>query len=247
MIDLELLRKNPEIFKNEVKKRGMKIDVDGDLAIDSRRRSLIFKVDELRAQKNEASKKIPLLSGEEKQKMIKEMKKVNKELSELETRMNEAEKLFFERVASYPNITHPSVPSGRNENDNVVMYMVGEKPDFDFEPRNHIELGKNLEIIDEDRAAKVSGARFIFLKNEAVLLQFALVRYVMDFLVGKGLYLLFHLFLLKNGLCSGQDFFLWKPHNIIKLNLMNYSWLEHLKFRYVHIIRMKYLMLMNYL
>lgn len=207
MIDLELLRKNPEIFKNEVKKRGMKIDVDGDLALDSRRRSLIFKVDELRAQKNEASKKIPLLSGEEKQKMIKEMKKVNKELSELETRMNEAEKLFFERVASYPNITHPSVPSGRNENDNVVMYMVGEKPDFDFEPRNHIELGKNLEIIDEDRAAKVSGARFIFLKNEAVLLQFALVRYVMDLLVGKGFIPLIPPVLVKERAMFGTGFF----------------------------------------
>jgi len=207
LIDLELLRKNPKIFKDEIKKRGINIDIDIDLALDSERRSLIFKVDELRAKKNEASKKISELSGPEKQKIIEEMKIVNEELNDLEVQMNEAEKLFFERISAYPNITHTSVPVGKDENDNVVMYKVGKKPDFDFEPRNHIDLGRELGVLDEDRAAKISGARFIFLKNETVKLQFALVQYVLDLLVGKGFIPLIPPVLVKERAMYGTGFF----------------------------------------
>jgi seryl-tRNA synthetase len=207
LIDLELLRKNPEIFKDEIKKRGIKINIDNDLALDSERRNLIFKVDELRAQKNEASKKIPGLSGTEKQKMIKEMKKVNEELRALEHKMNKTEQLFFKRISTYPNISHPSVPIGKDENDNVVIYMVGEKPGFDFKPRNHIELGEKLGILDEERATKISGARFVFLKNMAVMLQFALVQYVLDLLVQKGFIPLIPPVLVKERAMYGTGFF----------------------------------------
>lgn len=207
MIDLELLRKNPEIFKDEIKKRGIKINIDNDLALDSERRNLIFKVDELRAQKNEASKKIPGLSGTEKQKMIKEMKKVNEELRALEHKMNKTEQLFFKRISTYPNISHPSVPIGKDENDNAVIYMVGEKPGFDFKPRNHIELGEKLGILDEERATKISGARFVFLKNMAVMLQFALVQYVLDLLVQKGFIPLIPPVLVKERAMYGTGFF----------------------------------------
>ena len=207
MIDLELFRKNPDIFKDEISKRGMKIDVEEDIALDSERRELIFKVDELRAQKNEASKKIPDLSGAEKKKKIEEMKKVNKELDDLEILMKAKEELFFERISNYPNITHRSVPSGRDSRDNVVKYLVGEKPVFDFEPKNHIELGKKLEILDEERAAKISGARFIFLKKDAVVLQFALVQYVLSLLVKEGFIPLIPPVLVKERAMYGTGFF----------------------------------------
>ena len=161
MIDLENFRKNPEIYKKEISKRNMKINVEDDIVLDQKRRNLIFKVDEIRAKKNDASKLIPGLSGDKKQKVIEDMKSLNESLNTVEKKLSETDKLFFERFSLYPNISHPSVPAGKDENDNVVAYMIGSKPDFGFKPRNHQELGLILDIIDENRAAKISGSRFI--------------------------------------------------------------------------------------
>lgn len=207
MIDVELLRKNPEIFKVEIEKRGMKIDIDSDLKLDAQRRGLIFKVDEIRAQKNEASKKVPLLSGTEKQEMITRMKQLNDELKTLEEKLQVSEKEFSNRIAAYPNITHSSVPVGKDESGNVIAYFVGEKPQFDFKVKNHVEIGNTLNIIDEERASKISGARFIFLKNEAVGLQFALVQYVLGLLMEKGFTPLIPPVLVKERAMYGTGFF----------------------------------------
>jgi seryl-tRNA synthetase len=207
VIDVELLRKNPEIFKVEIEKRGMKIDIDSDLKLDAQRRGLIFKVDEIRAQKNEASKKVPLLSGTEKQEIIKRMKQLNDELKTLEEKLQVSEKEFSNRIAAYPNITHSSVPVGKDESGNVIAYFVGEKPQFDFKVKNHVEIGNTLNIIDEERASKISGARFIFLKNEAVGLQFALVQYVLGLLMEKGFTPLIPPVLVKERAMYGTGFF----------------------------------------
>ena len=207
MIDLEFLRKNPDIFKQEIKKRNMKINVDEDIKLDSERRNLIFKIDEIRAKKNDASKLIPRLSGKEKQKIIEEMKDLNDSLKRLEKNLVVVEQRFFERISAYPNLSHSSVPVGSDEKDNVVLYMVGEKPFFDFEPGNHIELGTALDILDEDRASKISGSRFVFLKKDAVRLQFALIQYVLDLLVEKGFSPLIPPVLVKERAMYGTGFF----------------------------------------
>ncbi len=207
MIDLELLRKNPEIFKREIEKRGMPINVDDDLKLDAGRRKLIFQVDEIRAKKNEASKIAPNLQGDEKNEMISRMKVLNDDLKKLEDNLAEKERQFFEKIASYPNISHASVPSGKDESGNVIEYFVGEKPVFDFSVKNHIELGTALNIIDEERAAKISGSRFIFLKNEAVRLQFALVLYVLNKLMQKGFTPLIPPVLVKERAMYGTGFF----------------------------------------
>ncbi len=207
MIDLELLRENPEIIREEIKKRGMKIDVDRDIELDEKRRKLIFKVDELRSRKNDASKEIPTLKGEKKDSLIKQMKELNKELQLLEEELKEVEQKFFESLANYPNISHLSTPAGKGEEDNVVEYFKGEKPDFSFKPKNHIQLGTHLDILDEDRAAKVSGSRFVFLKNEAVLLEFALIGYVFDLLLKKGFVPMVPPSLVKKEAMYGTGFF----------------------------------------
>jgi seryl-tRNA synthetase len=207
VIDLELLRKNPEIFREEIKKRNMRIDVDADLVLDEKRRDLIFKVDELRARKNETSKLIPGFSGEKKTEMVGQMKLLNEDLKEKEDTLAAIEKSFFEKLASYPNVTHSSVPVGKDETGNVVAYFVGEKPVFNFEAKSHIEIGTKLGIIDEERAAKISGARFVFLKNEAVLLQFALVQYVLGILISKGFSPLIPPVLVKERAMYGTGFF----------------------------------------
>ncbi len=207
MIDLELLRNNPEIIKEEIKKRQMKIDVDKDIKLDDGRRSLIFEIDELRAKKNEASKKIPKLKGEEKNKLISQMKNLNQSLQILEEKLNKVEEKFYASLANYPNISNSSTPVGKDENDNVVEYFKGEKPEFSFEPKNHIQLGTRLDILDEKRAAKISGSRFVFLKRDAVLLEFALVRYVLDLLIGKGFILMIPPTLVKQDAMHGTGFF----------------------------------------
>jgi len=207
MIDLELLRKNPERFREELKKRNIKIDLDKDLELDKKRRELIFKVDQFRARKNQASKLIPEAAGEEKKKIIDEMKQINSELEFFEAELEKTDKEFFEKLSAYPNFSHPTVPVGKDENDNMVDHLKGEKPVFNFSPKNHIELGRYLDILDEERASKISGSRFVFLKNENVKLQFALVQYVMDILTERGFSPLIPPVLVKEKAMYGTGFF----------------------------------------
>jgi len=207
VIDLEILRKNPEIIEEEIKKRGMKIDVRADIKLDIERRGFIARIDEIRAKKNETSKLIPNITGTEKEKMINEMKSINEDLRNLENQFEELDKKFFLNLAGYPNITHSSVPIGKDESGNIPLYFEGRKPEFDFKVKNHVELGSGLDIIDEERASKISGARFVFLKNEAVLLQFALVQYVMNLLIRKGHIPLIPPVLVKERAMYGTGFF----------------------------------------
>ncbi|MBC8386628.1 MAG: serine--tRNA ligase [Actinobacteria bacterium] len=207
MIDLELLRKNPEVVKEEIKKRGIKLDVNADIELEKERRNLIFRGDELRSKKNDASKIIPKLKGAEKEKIIADMKQLNNDLKKIEVELNKVERKFFLHLSNYPNISHPTTPVGKDEKDNKVIYHIGEKPDFDFKPKNHIELGTSLNILDEKRAAKISGSRFIFLKNENVILEFALIQYVLNILIKKGFIPLIPPVLVKEKSMYGTGFF----------------------------------------
>ncbi len=219
MIDLDLLRKSPEIIKEELKKRNIKIDIEKDIELDLKRRDLIFKIDEIRAKKNQVSKLIPTLSGYEKSKVIEEMRLLNKQLSELESKLDIINKDFFERISRYPNISHPSVPIGKDENDNVIDHFFGEKPKFSFIPKNHIELGNLLDIIDEERASKISGSRFVFIKGENVKLQFALVGYVLDILTSRGFIPLIPPVLVKERAMYGTGFFPVEANQYYKTEL----------------------------
>jgi len=207
MIDLELLRKNPKVVKEEIKKRGIRLDVNADIELEKERRNLIFRGDELRSKKNDASKMIPKLKGAEKEKIIADMKQLNNDLKKIEVELNKKERKFFLHLSNYPNISHPTTPVGKDEKDNKVMYHIGEKPYFDFKPKNHIELGTSLDILDEKRAAKISGSRFIFLKNENVILEFALIQYVLNILIKKGFIPLIPPVLVKEKSMYGTGFF----------------------------------------
>jgi len=207
MIDLELFRKNPQIFKSEIEKRGLKIDISSGIELDRKKRDLILKIDRLRSEKNIASKTIPGLKGEKKNKEISRMKEINEDLKKMETELNDIENKFILHFSAYPNLSHVSTPAGKDESGNVVESYFGKKPEFDFKPENHIDLGTNLDILDEKRAAKISGSRFVFLKNEAVLLEFALVRYVLNILTDKGFTLLLPPLLVKEMAMYGTGFF----------------------------------------
>ena len=207
MIDLELFRKNPQIFESEIKKRGLKINTSIGLKLDKVKRDLIFKIDRLRSEKNLASKIISGLKGEEKNKKIDQMKKINDDLKKMEAELAEVEDKFIIHFSTYPNLSHSTTPVGKDESGNVVQSYYGKKPEFDFKPKSHVDLGVNLDILDEKRAAKISGSRFVFLKNEAVLLEFALVQYVLGILIHKGFTLLLPPLLVKEAAMYGTGFF----------------------------------------
>ena len=186
MLDIKLIREDPEPFRQALARRGLDERVDELLAADERRRELTQRVEALRAEQNRASKAIGRASGDEKQALIAEVAKVSAELKEIEPELAEAETALTLLLASTPNLPHPSAPDGFTDEDAVEVRRLGDPPRFDFEPKDHAELGAALGVLDVERGARTSGSRFVYLLGDLVFVQFALMRNAMDVLVEKG-------------------------------------------------------------
>ena len=186
MLDIKLIREDPEPFRQALARRGLAERVDELLAADERRRELTQRVEALRAEQNRASKAIGRASGDEKQALIAEVAKVSAELKELEPELAEAETALTLLLASTPNLPHPSAPDGFTDEDAVEIRRLGDPPRFDFEPKDHAELGAALGVLDVERGARTSGSRFVYLLGDLVFVQFALMRNAMDVLVERG-------------------------------------------------------------
>ena len=180
MIDIKLLREKPEIIKEALKKRGAEVDVDYLRELDQRIRSLKKEIDDLRRKRNEISKQAPKVPEK-----IEEAKQIKEELRKREERLAGLQKEFDSIFLLIPNIPLEDTPIGKDENDNVVVEKWGEPKKFNFPVKDHLELGKLWDLIDVERAAKISGSRFGILKNEAVLLEFALIKFTYDFLTER--------------------------------------------------------------
>ncbi len=207
MLDIKLIRQDPDRVKQELKNRNIDVDIDELLNLDKRRREILVKVEELRAEKNEASKLISELKGDEREELIKEMREVSKTLDNLEPQLKDVEKEFNNLMIKLPNLSHESVPIGKDETGNVVEKKWGKKPDFQFKVKDHEELGLTLDIIDKERGAKVSGSRFFFLKNEGVILEFALINYVNEKLLKEDFTPIVPPVLVKQEAMFGTGFF----------------------------------------
>jgi seryl-tRNA synthetase len=186
MLDIKLIREDPEPFRQALARRGLAERVDELLAADERRRELTQRVEALRAEQNRASKAIGRASGDEKRALIAEVAKVSAELKELEPELAEAETALTLSLASTPNLPHPSAPDGFTDEDAVEVRRLGDPPHFDFEPKDHAELGAALGVLDVERGARTSGSRFVYLLGDLVFVQFALMRNAMDVLVERG-------------------------------------------------------------
>ncbi len=187
MLDIKRIREDPDPFRAALARRNLADAVDRLLAADERRRSLTARVEELRAEQNRASKAIGAADGDEKQKLIDEVAKVSAELKELEPQLGEAEEELHRLLAETPNLPHESAPDGFTEEDAVeVRRNHDEPPAFDFEPRDHAELGAMLGVLDTERGARTSGSRFVYLMGDLVFIQFALMRHAMDILIEDG-------------------------------------------------------------
>ena len=184
MQDVKFIIEDPEKIKAGAIKKHIKVDIDKIVELYGKRNEALQKIEALRARQNEVSKQIP--QTDDKTPLLEEMKKVKAEVQSLEPEIEELEGEIDTLAAHVPNPTLDSVPDGGGEEDNVVVSTHGKKPEFDFEPRDHIEIGKMLDIIDIERGVRASGARFYYLKNEAALLEFALVQHIMHKLNKKG-------------------------------------------------------------
>lgn len=187
MLDIKFIRENPKKVKEGCLKKGIKVDIDELLEVDKRRRETLQALEDMRAQKNKANKEIRQAKNQrEKNKIILKMRELDRNSDRLDKTLKELDRKFNDLILQVPNLPLNDVPIGKDERDNVVLREMGEKTKFAFQPKDYMEIAENLDLIDVKRAAKVSGSRFGYLKNEAVLLEFALINFAFDILVKKG-------------------------------------------------------------
>ena len=187
MLDLKLIRSEPERVKEALARRGAAEAIDELLRLDARRRELLPEIEGGRAEQNRASKEIAEAkrSGDDATAAITEMRDLSARLKEMQAELAEVEEARERLAVTLPNLPDPDAPDG-GEGDAVVLREVGEPPQFGFEPRDHLEIGTALGVIDMETAATVSGSRFAYLKGDLVLVELALIRWVTELLRGHG-------------------------------------------------------------
>lgn len=188
MLDPKLIKEKPEVIKDMLKARSVEFDLEGLIDSDQKRREFITKTDELRKKKNQVALNISekKKKGEDISSILAEMKSVSEQLSKLEVDQNNIEKKYLKLATSIPNLIHESVPIGEDDESNKEIKKWGNIPEFDFKIKDHIDISEDLDLVDLERAAKVAGARFYYLKNDLVRLNQALINFGLDFLREKG-------------------------------------------------------------
>jgi len=172
VLDPKLIKEKPQIIRDMLKARSVDFDLDALIESDQKRREFIIKTDELRKKKNQVALEISQKKkiGEDATSILVEMKNVSAELAKLESEQETIENTYSRLALTIPNLVHESVPIGVDENANKEIRKWGNIPNFDFKIRDHIEISENLDLVDLERAAKVAGARFYYLKNDLVRL-----------------------------------------------------------------------------
>lgn len=187
MLDIQFIRENPEIIKTAVKNKRLSLDVDALLTADQDRRKLLQEIEELQSLKNDINDLIrQAQTPEERAEVIAKGKDIKTKLDEKEPLLLAAKAKFDALMVQVPTVPSPDTPVGMSDTDNVEIGTYGELPQFAFTPKTHIELGKDLDILDLERGAKVSGYRGYYVKNEGVLLVMGVMLYAVQKLVSKG-------------------------------------------------------------
>jgi seryl-tRNA synthetase len=186
MLDLRSIREDPERARAALARRGAAESLDELLRLDARRRQLLPEIEERRARQHRASDEIAAAkrSGADAEPLIAEMRQVSAEVKELEAELAEVEAKRDELLAQLPNLPEPEAPDGSTEDDAVVLREVGERPEFEFGVRDHLELGLANRWIDMEKAGEASGSRFAYLLGDLVIVELALIRFAIE-LVGE--------------------------------------------------------------
>jgi len=191
MLDIKLIRENPKLVRNNLMKRGDPENLrmlDELIDFDRKWRQHLTELNELRHERRLITTEIAALKkkGKDANKELSKAKKIDTEITALEKQVNECEQKVHYYLMRLPNLLHESVPTGKDENDNVQVRSWGEIPKFSFPIKDHINLGLSLDIMDVERAGKIAGARFFYLKREGVFLDMALMNFALEEMVKKG-------------------------------------------------------------
>jgi len=185
MLDIKFIRENPEKVKQGAKNKGVDIDIDKLLELDAKRREAIAKSEQIKAEQNKLS-----ASGEgaPSPEIIEKAKALKEEFHTQEAALKEVEAQYDVLMRQIPNPAFDDVPLGKDDSENIVREFgkIKEKPKFDFTPKEHWEIGENLDILDTERAGKVTGSRFYFLKRQGALLELSLINFAFEKLAKKG-------------------------------------------------------------
>ncbi|MFH1841159.1 MAG: serine--tRNA ligase [Candidatus Nealsonbacteria bacterium] len=185
MLDLKFVLKNRSLVEKNCRNRNITVDLDLIEKLAQKRSQVIQVIEQNRAKINKISKQTAIEKSK-KETLIREGRRFRELVKEKEAELKKIEIEFKEEFVKVPNLSHPETPIGFGENDNLEVEKVGKIKKFSFPPKNHLELGKTLDIIDFEAGAKVVGNKFYYLKNEAVFLEFALIQYAFEILAKNG-------------------------------------------------------------
>jgi len=185
MLDIRYIREHAAAVQENARNKGYDVNVDEVLRLDSSRRELQQEADGLREKRNSIATQMK--GGKPNDELIAEGKEIKERLASVEDELRGVEETFWVELKKLPNMALPTVPVGSTEDENVVIRTVGEKPQFGFAPKNHWELAEAKDWIDKERAAKIAGARFAYLKGDLVRLEFALWQFGMDMLTNEAI------------------------------------------------------------
>ncbi len=186
MLDLKLIREDPDGVRKALARRGGSFPIDDVLAADEERRAAQKEMDDLRAEQKNAGKEVARLSGDEKQALLDRLSGIKTEIESLQQVEGARADRLRRLLLAIPNLPYEGAPEGVDDVDNVELHRWGDPTSFDFEPKDHLDLGVALDIIDIERAARASGSRFGYLKGEGALLWLALERFALDLLTAEG-------------------------------------------------------------
>lgn len=186
MLDLQFICENQELVAENCRNRGVECDIAKVVELRDRRGKLILEGDQLRHEQKDVSSQIPKAPADQKPALIARGKELREQINANEAELKQVEAELREEQSRIPNMTHPDAPVGKVEKDSVVLRTWGEIPQFDFPPRDHVELAEKLDLIDFESGTRVAGHGFYFLKNEAVLLELALIQYAVEKLRAEG-------------------------------------------------------------
>jgi len=207
MIDIKQIRENPEKFKKAAKDKRIEVDIDELLEVEAGLRKDKSELQDITAEINKLGKSVPKLADAEKQKVINELSKLKQKTSALDENIKELQPKFDALILQVAQPTDDDVPVGKDDTENVEIRREGKVRQFDFEPKDHIQLGLALGIIDIERGVKLAGSRNYFLKGDGAMLHWAVLRFAIDFMVGKGYMPMSVPLLMKDETMTGTGFF----------------------------------------
>jgi seryl-tRNA synthetase len=182
MLALNFVRENIKLIKEKLTQRGTETNLDKLISLDDQRRELLSETESLKHKRNVTSAKIAELKKAKKDasELIEEMKEVSSKIKDFDDKLRDIDEKLNEILMVIPNIPHSSVPVGQTEEDNTIVRTVGNKPTFNFEPKSHVDIGEKLDILDFNRASKITGARFALYKGMGARLERALINFMLD-------------------------------------------------------------------